>query len=60
MVKKFVYDEKMKDFFVTNGALIVDIDYHKKTGCKYWVFVKNDKLEELYVKWNEKCKKYKK
>lgn len=60
MKKKYIYDEKMAEFFLENGGKLFDIDHHNKTGAKYWVFMKDENLENLYIKWNIKCENLRK
>lgn len=57
--KKYIYDREMAQFFIINNAKLLDIDTHNKTGSKFWVFIKDENLEKLYLEWNEKCEKLK-
>lgn len=55
MDKKFLYDIKMANFFMMNGAKCIGTGINKNTGNTFWCFEK-ESCQEAYKLWNEMCK----
>lgn len=47
----YCYSYPQKDYLITNGLYCVVKGIHPKTNKKYWVFERNDKLDNLLNKW---------
>ena len=48
------YDNKQKDFFNKNGLQDILTGRHIKTGKRFWVFERTEKLNEVLKRWNQK------
>lgn len=47
----YCYSGKFKNYLLENGEKYITKSIHEKTGKKYWVFVGNDKLNNLLSEW---------
>lgn len=48
------YDNKQKEFFNKNGLQDILTGRHIKTGKRFWVFERTEKLNEVLKRWNQK------
>lgn len=57
MNKKFryIYNKFQKDFYLRNGAKLVNVGVHPNTKNNYWVFAEED-VKNLFILWCELCK----
>lgn len=50
MTKIYIYDQKKAGFYMYNGVFPLDVQVHRKTGNRFFVFSK-EKTQHLYEQW---------
>ena len=52
----YCYSYNQKKFLIDNGEYSIVKGIHPETQKRYWVFERNEKLDELLTKWQENKK----
>lgn len=48
----YCYSHPQKEYLVKNGEMMIASGYHPRTHKKFWIFLRNDKLDGLLEKWS--------
>lgn len=47
----YCYSHPQKEFLMKNGETMIASGYHPRTHKKFWMFLRNSKLDELLGQW---------
>lgn len=47
----YIYNVKQADFYIQNGLVPESVDTHYTTKNVFFVFLKTDKLNNIFKKW---------
>lgn len=50
----YCYSYPLKTFLMQNGEQMLASSIHPKTFKKFWMFERNDNLDDLLTKWSKK------
>lgn len=49
----YCYNPIKKNFILEHGESYIDSDTNISTGRKYWIFVRNNKLNTILIQWRK-------